>query len=170
MKMTTPIKILLADNQILMRKGLKHLCQNTHQHMVTFDAHVDEHLHKQVGHTKPDVIVMSLTHSRTQEVKILQQVRKRLPHVPILLLIESEELLELDLAIRAGIRGYLPKTADTKALFKAINAISLGNYLIDPQVAIRALSLEMGGGSQLAKDRLTKHEMEVLRLVAYGIK
>lgn len=77
----------------------------------------------------------------------------------------------LDIAIRAGARGYLLKTVDAGELIASIEAVCRGDYLIDPVVATRVLSeLHLHVPRQAPRvDPLTEGEMAVLRLVAQGV-
>ena len=74
-------------------------------------------------------------------------------------------------AIRAGARGYLPKTVDAQDLIAAIEAVHRGDYLVDPVIAARVLSeLHMAFPDAPRVEPLTESEMAVLRLVAQGVE
>ena len=156
------IKVIIVESHPLLCQGLCQLCQSTPRLKVVATAKTGQALMQNLERIPPDVIVIG---NRIPLVELLHHLPHIAEDIPILLLANPNQPYELYRAIRAGIRCYLLPTADTNALFSAIDAIHSGKYLIDPQMAQRAFNQY-----QYVEETecLTESEMKVLCLVAYG--
>ena len=163
------IRLLLADDHTLVRKGLRQLCEGLGGYIVVAEADNGAQAVDLARTALPDVILMDIVMPDMDGVEAIRQIIHANPAARIITLtMYRNEQYMLD-AIRAGARGYLLKTVDAGELITAIRAVHRGDYLIDPIVAARVLSeLHMRVPDQPYVEPLTEGEMIVLRLVATG--
>jgi DNA-binding NarL/FixJ family response regulator len=164
------VSILIADDHTLMRQGLRQLCEGLGGFTVAAEAESGSQAVALARTTQPDVILMDIVMPGVNGVEAIRQIMRETPTARIIALtMYREEQYMLD-AIRAGARGYLPKTVDARELIAAIEAVYRGDYLIDPIIASRVLSeFHLGQPEQPRVEPLTEGEMAVLRLVAQGV-
>jgi NarL family two-component system response regulator LiaR len=165
-----PIRILIADDHTLVRQGLCQLCEGLGGFTVVAEAENGAQAVTLARTAQPDVILMDIVMPDVDGVEAIRQIMHETPTARIIALtMYRQEQYMLD-AIRAGARGYLPKTVDATDLIAAIEAVHRGDYLIDPIIAARVLSeLHMAAPEQPGVEPLTESEMAVLRLVARGV-
>ncbi len=166
-----PIRILLADDHTLVRQGLRQLCEGLGGFIVVAEAENGAQAVELARTAQPDLILMDIVMPDVDGVQAIRQIMHENPSICIIALtMYREEQYMLD-AIRAGARGYLLKTVDAGELIAAIEAVSWGDYLIDPVIAARVLSeLHLNPPPQTPQvEPLTESEMAVLRLVAQGV-
>ncbi len=170
-----PIRILIADDHTLVRQGLRQLCEGLgafNDVPIAVVAEVEDGAGAvaMARTTQPDVILMDIVMPGMSGVEAIRQIMREAPASRIIALtMYREEQYMLD-AIRAGARGYLLKTVDAYDLIAAIVAVNRGDYLIDPLIAVRALSdFNLVLPEQPRFEPLTEGEMSVLRLVAQGM-
>ncbi|MBI3914254.1 MAG: response regulator transcription factor [Chloroflexi bacterium] len=165
-----PIRILIADDHTLVRKGLSQLCEGMGGFTVVAEAQNGTEAVALACTTQPDVILMDIVMPNIDGVEAIRQIMREIPKVRIIALtMYRQEQPMLD-AIRAGARGYLLKTVDAGELIAAIRAVHRGDYLIDPIIAARVLSeshIAMPENPRV--EPLTESEMAVLRMVAQGV-
>ena len=166
-----PIRILIADDHTLMRQGLRQLCEGMGGFTVIAEAEDGAQAVALARTTQPDVILMDIVMSEMDGVEAIRRIMRGIPSARIIALtMYRQEQYMLD-AIRAGARGYLLKTVDARELMTAIEAVSRGDYLIDPIIAARVLSeLRLSLPEQPRVEPLTDSEMAVLRRVAQGVE
>jgi DNA-binding NarL/FixJ family response regulator len=167
-----PIRILIADDHTLVRQGLRQLCEVVGGFTVLAEAENGSQAVTLAHTLRPDVILMDIIMPDMDGVEAIRRIIHETPSACIIALtMVRQEQYMLD-AIRAGARGYLLKTADTRELITAIEAVHRGDYLIDPIIAARVLSELHLAKPPLAPpiEPLTESEMAVLRLVACGVE
>lgn len=170
------IKVLVADDQRLVRDGIASLLSIQDEIEVVGTASNGEEAVEQALALKPDVALMDIRMPIMDGVEATRRIRRELPGCQVLMLttFDDEEYI-LD-ALSAGACGYLLKDIPAHDLASAIKAAHQGIYQLDPSVAgkmLRALSADRGRAepevtlSQAAGD-LSAREVEVLRLIAKG--
>jgi len=166
-----PIRILIADDHTLMRQGLRQLCEGMGGFTVVAEAEEGSQAVALARETQPDVILMDIVMPDVDGGEAIRRIMREMPAARIIALtMYRQESYMLD-AIRAGARGYLLKTVDAGELIAAIEAVSRGDYLIDPLIAARVLSEFHLSLPQLPRvEPLTASEMAILRLVAHGVE
>jgi two-component system, NarL family, response regulator LiaR len=165
-----PIRLLIADDHTVVRQGLRQLCEVLGGFTVVAEAENGAEAVKLARSMRPDVILMDIVMPDVDGVEAIRQIMRQNPAARIIAVtMYRREQYMLD-AIRAGARGYLFKTVDSRTLISAIEAVHRGEYLIDPIIAARVLSeLHMALPEPSLVEPLTESEMAVLRLVAQGV-
>ena len=166
-----PTKLLIADDHTLMRQGLHQLCEELGNFTVVAEAENGIQAVEMARTSQPNVILMDIAMPDMDGVEAIRQIIHETPSARIIALTMYHEEKFMLAAIRAGARGYLPKTVDAHDLIAAIEAVRRGDYLIDPIIAARVLSeLHMIVPQAPKIVPLTEGEMAVLRLIAQGVE
>ena len=164
--MTTVLRIALADDQALIRHGLRALLQGLGGLDVAIEAEDGELLLAALQRTRVDVIVADIRMPRRSGIEVARALRARGDHTPIILVTTFDDPALLQGAVQAGAQGFLLKDAAPEELKDAIQRVASGESLIAPATLqrVREISTETQG----AATRLTERELAVLRLVAGG--
>jgi DNA-binding NarL/FixJ family response regulator len=164
--MTPVLRIALADDQALIRHGLRALLQGLGGLDVAIEAEDGELLLAALQRTRVDVIVADIRMPRRSGIEVVRALRARGDHTPIILVTTFDDPALLQGAVQAGAQGFLLKDAAPEELKDAIQRVASGESLIAPATLqrVREISTETQGVAA----RLTERELAVLRLVAGG--
>ncbi|GAA5027627.1 response regulator [Actinopolymorpha pittospori] len=172
----TPIRVLLADDQRVVREGLAMLLDLLPGVEVVGAAADGEQAVELAGRLRPDVVLMDLRMPRCDGIEATRRVRERFDDVQVVALTTyADDRSVLD-ALRAGARGYLTKDAGAEEIRAALHQVAGGRAVIDRAVqhhlveAIAATSPPSRPEPVPERpDGLTPRETEVLVLVAEGL-
>ncbi len=162
------IKILIADDHPVVRKGLKEIIKENSDMVVAAEAgHGQEVLEKALK-KEFDVVVLDISMPGRSGLEVLKQLKRERPKLSVLILsIHPEEHYAVRV-LKAGASGYLTKESVPDELIKAIRKISTGRKYISSTLAEKlAFDLE-SGGEKPAHERLSDREYEVMCLIASG--
>jgi len=166
-----PMRIVLVDDQPLIRNGIASLLQARGHHVVGEGGDGQEGL-ALVRRTQPDLVLMELRMPVMDGIEATRLLRSEFPDLKIVILTVSDSEHDLVEAVKSGAFGYLLKDVDANEFFEAIDAIAHGESVIPPRLAqqlwdeFRRLAQEEAEPRE--EDALTDREWEVLRLVAAG--
>jgi two-component system response regulator NreC len=166
------IRILLADDHVVMRNGLRLLLERQSNLKVVGEAADGREAVELAATQKPDVVVMDIAMPHLNGVEAARQIVIRSPHTAIAILSMHSDESYVIRSLKAGARAYLLKDSAEADLISAINAITEGKSYFSP--AVRNLLKEDymrqldEAGSEDSYDLLTTREREVLQLVAEG--
>ncbi len=168
------IRVLLCDDHLIVREGLKRLIETAGDIEVSGEAGSGEEAIASVGELHPDVVLMDIRLPGMDGVAATAAIREKYPSTRILAL---STFVDDDLifgALRAGAHGYLAKDVEPDRLFDAIRSVAANRSIMSDEVVSRLVHrivaghpLDSRSGSPL--ERLTSQERVVLRLVAEGL-
>ena len=161
-----PIQVLLADDHLIVRQGLKALLEREGIKVVgeAADGHEAVRLAQAL---RPDVAVLDLAMPLLNGLDAAREIVRASPRTrPILLTMHSEDPYVLE-ALRAGIKGYVLKTQPSTDLVQAIQEVSRGRIYLSPGVSRGVVEAYLAK-TELPPDPLSPREREVLQLVAEG--
>ncbi|CAN5159192.1 response regulator transcription factor [soil metagenome] len=170
------IRLLLVDDQALVRAGFRMILDAEPDLEVVGEAHDGEAALEAVARTDPDVVLMDVRMPRLDGVEAtrrLARINGASPRVLILTTFDLDEYVYA--ALRAGASGFLLKDAPPEELVHAIRVVHRGDALLAPSVTRRLVQELMRRPQQpvhvtaAGLDRLTEREREVLGLVAGGL-
>jgi NarL family two-component system response regulator LiaR len=179
---TQPIRVLVADDHVIVRKGICALLATETSIEVVGEAVDGQSAIEQVERLRPDVVLMDLVMPGVDGLEATRHITAHQPQTRILVLTSFAGVDKIMPAIKAGALGYLLKDSDPEVLVESIHQVYCGNSSLHPSVA-RALLEEVahpegrGGSSDETcsgalcggkVEALTEREVEVLRLVARG--
>jgi DNA-binding NarL/FixJ family response regulator len=165
-----PIRVLLADDHTLIRAGISALLERMERVEVVGEAGDGPHAMKLIRELAPDVVLLDLQMPGLSSFEVLQETTEKFPDVKIIVLsVHDSEEYALR-ALRSGAAGYLPKSAASAELERAIDQVIRGEQYFSPIIA-RMASLEAartGLTGRAAPVELTPRQREVLILIAEG--
>ena len=172
--MTRPdvIRVILADDHLVVRAGLKALLGSTKDIEVVGEATNGREAVALIERLKPDVAVMDLDMPQMDGITATKELAKLgLPTRVLILTMHTEEEYLVTL-LEAGAAGYLVKSVADRELVDAVRAVARGDTYVRPTAArVLAQNLSKRAASQSEQERfdqLTQREQNVLRLVAQG--
>ena len=170
-----PIRVLVADDHALFRRGLTIVLEAEGDIEVVAEAADGEAAVTRVGELAPDVVLMDIRMPHLDGIEATRRIREAFPMTRIIVLTVSDEEDDLLDAVKAGANGYLLKEVSIEEVSDAVRAVMDGQSLLSPAMAAMLIT-EFGSLAGLAEQaepvsasRLTDHELEVLRRVARGL-
>ena len=169
---TEPIRVLLADDHPVVRRGLAALLGTLDDFEVVGEAEDGEAAVRETQLTKPDVVLMDVRMPGLDGVEATRRIRKAVPETAVLMLTMYDEDATVFTAMQAGARGYLLKGAEQDEIADAIRAVVRGQAIFGAAIASRMLEHFANPPGQVATDdpfpELTAREKEILELLAQG--
>ena len=172
--MSAPVRVVIADDQDLVRSGLQLVLEARGIDVVDAVGDGRAAVGSVAAHA-PDVVLMDVRMPRINGIEAARRIREISPTTKILMLTVSDEEDDLYEAIKAGANGYLLKEISVEEVAEAIRAVVQGQSLISPSMASKLLN-EFTTLAKKAEERqqypapaLTSRELEVLKLVAKGM-
>jgi DNA-binding NarL/FixJ family response regulator len=166
------LRILVAEDHPLFRKGMISLLSSVPEFEVIGEAATGEEAVVRAAQLQPDVILMDLQMPQVNGIEATRRILQESPSVRILVVTLFEDEDSVFMALRAGARGYVLKDADEEEVVHAIRAVGRGEAIFSPAVASRVLAYfatsPPGGSPPQAFPTLTEREREILNLIAQG--
>jgi DNA-binding NarL/FixJ family response regulator len=167
--MTGPIRVILADDQRLLRDGLRIILNAAPDITVIAVAEDGEEAVRLAEDYQPDVMLLDIRMPRCDGLEATQRILARNPQIRIALLTTFDQPDLVSEAAREGALGYILKDMSAEELCAAVRTIARGQPLYQGRSAAQLLaSLERAPASTNA-DLLTERELDVLRLIARGL-
>jgi DNA-binding NarL/FixJ family response regulator len=164
------IRVMVVDDQTLVREGLASLLGLTPDLEVVGKASFGAEALALVECCKPDVVLMDVRMPGMNGVAALRHLRASHPHLRVLMLTTFDDDDYLFAALEAGAAGYLLKSTNPDQLAATVRAVYRGEIALDTGVTRRVVEAALHGGASAAAplERLTARELEVLCLAAQG--
>lgn len=174
MSEVAPIRVLIVDDQPLIRKGIATLLARKPDLTVVGQAGNGAEAVTQAAALDPDVVLMDLQMPVLDGVAATQQLSERGPRPAVIVLTTFRDDEHIFQALEAGARGYLLKDVDHRALAEAIRTVAAGGALLHPEITARILPRLRSGSPPpppQRSDRLalfTEREAAILGMLALG--
>jgi len=165
--MADPIKILLVEDQTLMRQGLKTILDLEPGLQVIGEADDGESGVQQALELRPHVVLMDVQMPNLNGVEATAQLCRQWPEAKVIILTTFDRDDYVYQGVRAGALGYLLKDTPADKLIETIRRVHTGEVFIQPEIASRALR-EMMRPTTSTIESLSEREREVLVLLAQG--
>jgi two-component system, NarL family, response regulator LiaR len=173
--MSSPIRILIADDHPIVRDGLVAILNTQPDFEVVGEASNGAELVQLARVLAPDIVLTDLEMPGLDGVEAIRKIRSTLPDVQMIVLTVFDTGDRIINSLQAGAQGYLLKGAPRSEIFAAIRMVSAGGSLLHPVASakllehVRAPHDNKNGTAKSQKDQLlTEREMDVLRLLAQG--
>jgi DNA-binding NarL/FixJ family response regulator len=167
---THPLRILLADDHVTVRQGLKLLIDSEHDMTVVGEASDGGEAVQKARELSPDVVVMDISMPGVNGLAATRALKKIQPDAVIVTLTRHGDHAYLQELLRAGVSGFVLKRSAPTELLHAIRAAAAGGQYIDTTLTARVIAGLAGkeGSAKMPTTALTEREAEVLRLIASG--
>src|SRR5919107_5283463 len=170
--MVETLRILVAEDHPLFRKGMISLLESVPEFEVVGEAATGEEAVARAAQLQPDVILMDLQMPEVNGIEATRRILRDNPGVRVLVVTLFEDDDSVFMALRAGARGYVLKDADEEEMVLSIRAVGKGEAIFSPTIATRVLAYfaasAQGGASPQTFPTLTDREREILKLIARG--
>lgn len=170
--MPHPIRVLLADDHAVVRKGIREFLEEDPEITVVAEAGDGAEAVRLAAEHHPDVAVLDIQMPRVTGLEATRQIKAAQPDVRVLILTAYEDDPYVFALLRAGADGYLLKSADSDDLVRAVRAVAAGGKPLDPAVAAKVVAQMTTGKPAAAGDQvepLSERELAVLRLAGQGL-
>ncbi len=169
------IRILLADDQTLVRQGIQTLLDLEDDLTVVGTAANGQQAIELVAHLQPDVVLMDVRMPVMDGVTATRVINERWPHIGVIILTTFDDDEFVIEGLKAGARGYMLKDADCSEIVAAVRIVARGEALIQPSITRKVLAeftrlaaTRPTTVSSALAEPLTEREMDVLRGIAAG--
>ncbi|MEK0316270.1 response regulator transcription factor [Cohnella sp. 56] len=175
----TKIKVLLADDQAMIRQGFGYVIGLQDDMALAGEAADGEEAVRQAERLRPDVVLMDVRMPGMTGIEATREVLRHLPGTKIVILTTFDDEEYIYQGIRAGAVGYLLKDADVEDLLEAVRSAYRGEAVYKTALAVNALQrMAVSGAPSSAPaevnarltDPLTEREREILQEMAYGLR
>ncbi len=156
-----PIRVLIAEDQSLVRRGLVAIVNMEECALVIGEAADGAEAVDMWRRLKPDVVLMDLRMPETDGLDAIRLIRAEDPHAAIIILTTYDHDEDVYAGLRAGARAYLLKDVQPEELFKCIRAVHRGETYLQSKIASK-LAL------RVQEEALTDREVQILSLLAEG--
>ena len=161
-----PIRIVLADDHVLVRQGLKSLLEREKFQVVAEASDGQEAVRLTETH-HPDICVIDISMPTLNGIDAARALVRSCPKTKCILLTQHEEDQYIHEALEAGVKGYVLKNQVAGELIHAIQQVSRGEFYLSPGIS-RVVVEAYRSKSERPPDPLTARERQVLQLIAEG--
>ena len=158
------IRIVIADDHSVVRRGLRQLLESESGFDVVAEAEDVESARRYVRGHHPDVLVLDLNMPGESSLEAIPSIREEAPGTQIVVLTMQNEPAYARQALSAGVLGYVLKEAADAELVEAVRAAAKGDSYLNPRLGARVAAEPPPG----PPDGLSEREVEVLRMIALG--
>jgi NarL family two-component system response regulator LiaR len=167
------VKVLLAEDHIITRQGIKKLLEDETDIQVVGEAGDGEEAVNLVKEKHPDLVIMDIAMPKLNGIEATRKIKAMNPTIVVLILTAYDDDEYIFGLLDAGAAGYLLKTASGDDLIRAINSVFKGELVLDPVVVKKVIDRVKSQGKPRepikAQDFLSERELEVLKLAAGGM-
>ncbi len=168
MNENTPIRVILADDHAVVRKGIRDFLQELGDIAVVAEAGTGDEALALIRQHRPDVAVLDIQMPGRTGLEVTRAVRAEQLPVGVLILTAYDDDPFVMTALQAGANGYVMKSAEPEELVAAVRAVHEGKSALDPSILRKVMTTLTSGPSSGTVEKLSAREIEVLRLAARG--
>ena len=164
------IKIFIADDHPLVRKGVKEILEEEIDLKVIGDAAYPHEVLEGIQKYEPDMLVTDLTMPGRSGLDLISDIRQLFPKLPILVLTMHPEERFAVRALKAGAYGYITKDSKPEELIKAVRQVVTGRKYITPSLAEKLATELNRDQNKQPHEILSDREFQIMRLISSGKK
>lgn len=167
-----PIRVLLADDHVLVRQGIRQFLEQADDIEVVAEADDGAAALALVARYAPDVAVLDIAMPVMTGVEATRRIKQQTPATRVLILTAYDDDPYIFALLQAGANGYILKTARAEELVRAVRDAAAGQTALSPAIAtkvVQQMTQHKPGGAAEQVEALTEREIEVLRLTARGL-
>lgn len=162
------LKILIADDHAIVRKGLKQILLEEYPSAVIGEVADTEGLLNEVINNSWNIVICDMNMPGRSGLDALNQLRQVAPEVPVLIMSMYPEDQYALRVLKAGASGYLEKESIHDDIIKAIQTVQLGKKFITPSIAEKLADAFQDNSSKQPHELLSDREFDVFKLISSG--
>jgi DNA-binding NarL/FixJ family response regulator len=162
------IKVLVADDHAIVRRGLQQILAETPDIMVAGEAATGAEVLRLVREQRWTAVILDISLPGANGLDLLATIRREKPELPVLILTVHPEEQYAVRAIRAGAAGFLTKESAPERLIEAVRKVAAGGRFVSPELAETLASVLAGQSTGEPHERLSDREFEIFKLLASG--
>ncbi|OFX17303.1 MAG: hypothetical protein A2033_02500 [Bacteroidetes bacterium GWA2_31_9] len=168
------IKIILVDDHLIVRDGIKSLLCDSSYISIVGEASDGYQLFEMLKTISPDIIILDISLPKMSGIEIAKILKAEKPEIKLLILSMYTNEDFIFNALKAGIKGYLPKNTTRKELIEAICQIKAGNEYFSGDISnimLKSYIKNAKKGTEITSsnfEKLTEREYEILKLILDG--
>ncbi|MFC1864596.1 response regulator [Chloroflexota bacterium] len=165
------IKVLLAEDHVIVREGTRELVQRQSDMEVVGEAGDGEEAVELADKLHPDIVIMDITMPKLNGIEATKQIKALYPTTAVLILTAYDNDQYIFALLEAGAAGYLLKNVRGSELVDAIRAVHAGESVLHPAIARKVINRAVSPAPTEHQnvEALSEREIEVLKLAAKGI-
>ena len=161
------IRVLIADDHLVVREGLATMLHATGEFEIVGQAINGQEAIDQAEKLRPDVVLIDIQMPKVSGIEATYQISQRLPGTRVVILSSFDQDEYIYRAVQAGAKGYLLKDGGLEELLNVVRAAARGESLLPPRIATKLVErISISPGQQT----LTHREEDVLHLLARGLR
>jgi DNA-binding NarL/FixJ family response regulator len=167
--------ILIVDDHPLFREGVKSLLAKQSTYEIAGEASSGKEGLRKAQEIRPDLVIMDIGLPDVSGIEVTRNIRETLAETRVVILSMHLKIDYITKAFRAGATGYITKESATERLLECLEAVSRGEYFMDPSLAHEVVESLMKSEDEEVKSAdagygsLTRREKEVMCLLAEGL-
>jgi two-component system response regulator NreC len=159
-----PIRIVIADDHAIVRRGLRQLLDSEEGFEVVAEAQDVDSTRRYLRGHHPEVLVLDLNMPGESSLEAVPKLRAEFPETQIVVLTMNNEPAYARTALRSGVLGYVLKESADAELIEAVRAAVAGERYLNPRLGAKVAAEPPPG----PPDGLSQRELEILRMIALG--
>jgi DNA-binding NarL/FixJ family response regulator len=167
------IKILLAEDHVVVREGTRQILENEKDLEVIGEAGDGEEAIQLTTELQPDLVIMDIAMPKLNGIEATKQIKALYPSIMVLILTAYDNDQYIFALLEAGAAGYLLKDVSSYELINAVRAVCAGESILHPAVARKVISHFRSQNNRpeakKSAESLTQREMDVLKLASKGM-
>jgi DNA-binding NarL/FixJ family response regulator len=170
--MAEPIRVVLADDHAVVRKGIREFLEESGEIQVVAEAVDGYEAVRLTGEHRPQVAVLDIQMPGMTGIEATRQIKAAFPATHVLILTAYDDDPYVFALLRAGADSYILKSAASDELVRAVKATAAGGKVLDPEVAAKVVAQITSGRPGAAREQvepLSERELEILRLAGKGL-
>lgn len=170
--MAEPIRVVLADDHAVVRKGIREFLEESGEIQVVAEAADGYEAVRLTGEHRPQVAVLDIQMPGMTGIEATRQIKAAFPATRVLILTAYDDDPYVFALLRAGADSYILKSAGSDDLVRAVKTTAGGGKVLDPEVAAKVVDQIASGRPGAAREQvepLSERELEILRLAGKGL-
>ena len=170
--MAEPIRVVLADDHAVVRKGIREFLEESGEIQVVAEAADGYEAVRLTGEHRPQVAVLDIQMPGMTGIEATRQIKAAFPATRVLILTAYDDDPYVFALLRAGADSYILKSAGSDDLVRAVKTTAGGGKVLDPEVAAKVVAQIASGRPGAAREQvepLSERELEILRLAGKGL-
>jgi DNA-binding NarL/FixJ family response regulator len=160
--------VLIADDHIIMRNGVRQVCESVSDITVAGEAATGDEVLKVLKNKNFDLIVLDLNMPGISGLELIKLIHFEYPKLPILIFSMRHELHIAQKTLQAGATGFVTKGSGPNTLISAIKMVAAGEKFLDASILDKMMFEQMLPNTSVKNQQLSVRELQIMELIVKG--